>query len=127
MYVSSYDLTIEEENKTLGLITRVNYFTLPSEPFAALVRQVSIKNISHKSLDLELIDGLPVVVPYGLNDWLNKNMCRTIEAWFEVLNLRGKAPFYNLKIIVSDKPYVHHIKEGNFLSASPMKIRSQNS
>ncbi len=114
MYISAYDLTIEEQNKTLGVEVSVNYFTLPASPFAALVRQVTIRNISRKKMDLKFLDGLPVIIPYGLSDRLNKDMCRTIEAWFEVVNLEKKAPFYNLKVAVSDKPYVNHIKEGNF-------------
>ncbi len=114
MFISSFDLTIEEMNKTLGIITEVNYFTLPEEPFAALVRSVTIKNISNKKRELQILDGMPVIVPYGLSDRLLKDMCRTIEAWFEVVNLEKKAPFYNLKVVVSDKPQVCHIKEGNF-------------
>ncbi|MDP2939407.1 MAG: hypothetical protein Q8O13_04915 [Candidatus Omnitrophota bacterium] len=114
MSISSYDLTIEEENKTIGLNVTINYFTIPNEPFSALVRQLTIKNASTQKMNLELVDGLPVVIPYGLPDRLLKDMCRTIEAWFEVVNLEKKAPFYNLKVEVSDKPYVSHIKEGNF-------------
>ena len=114
MAMSSHDLTIEETNHALGLVIRVNYFTLPEEPFAALIRQVSIKNISKKKYELELLDGLPVIVPYGLNDGLLKNMPRTAEAWVKVNNLKKKAPYYHLKVVISDKPEVQHIREGNF-------------
>ncbi len=112
--ITSHDLTLEEINSTLGLIVRVNYFTLPEEPYAALIRRLTLENISQKNYEVELIDGLPVVIPYGMTDWLNKNMSRTVEAWVMVRNLKKNAPFYHLKVVVSDKPAVTHIEEGNF-------------
>ena len=57
---------------------------------------------------------MPLIVPYGLKDWLNKNLSRTVEAWIKVRNLKNKAPYYQLNVEVDDKPEVTHIKEGNF-------------
>lgn len=114
MAITSHDLTLEEINADLGLKIRVNYFTLPEEPFAALVRTVTIMNISKKKCSLEVIDGLPAISPFGLNDWLLKHMSRTAEAWHQVGNLDKKAPYYNLKVVISDKPHVSHITAGNF-------------
>ncbi|HBR15141.1 MAG TPA: hypothetical protein DD723_06325 [Candidatus Omnitrophica bacterium] len=114
LYITAHDLTLEETNFDLGLIIRVNYFTLPEEPYAALVRRVSIRNIGKTSCQVELIDGLPMIVPYGLKDWAIKNMARTVEAWVKVRNLKKNAPYYQLNVEVSDKPEVTHIKEGNF-------------
>lgn len=117
MRISSHDLTIEEINITLGLKVSVNYFTVPQEPYAGLVRRVKIENISKKGLTIECIDGLPLINPYGLKDWLAKNMTRTIEAWMGVHNIDKGAPFYQLTVEVADTPQVTHIKEGNFYFA----------
>ena len=57
--MTAHDLTLEEKNFDLGLSVKVNYFTMPEEPFAALVRRVEIKNLSKKRFDLEVVDGLP--------------------------------------------------------------------
>ncbi|HPD84948.1 MAG TPA: hypothetical protein PK790_05735 [Candidatus Omnitrophota bacterium] len=115
MIITSHDLTLEETNLTLGISVRVNYFTLPEESYAALVRCVTVKNISRsKSLNCELIDGMPAIIPFGHNDWLLKNMSRTAEAWNQVSNLENKAPYYNLKVAISDTPRVEHVTEGNF-------------
>ncbi|MFA6379369.1 MAG: hypothetical protein WCX16_06285, partial [Candidatus Omnitrophota bacterium] len=114
MAISSHDLTIEEFNQTLGISVEVNYSTLPEEQYAALIRQVTIKNKSKIPYDIELIDGMPAIIPYGFNDRLLKDISRTIEAWIQVRNLENKAPFYNLEVIISDKPYVENINEGNF-------------
>ena len=117
MLITSHDLTIEEINSTLGLKVTVNYFTMPQEPFAGLVRRVTIENIGSKQLDIQCVDGLPAINPYGLKDWLAKNMSRTVEAWVTVDNIKNKAPFYQLKVEVADTPQVTPIAEGNFYFA----------
>lgn len=110
----AHDLTLTEVNMDLGLTVEVNYFTLPEEPYSALVRRVTIKNTGKKQYDIDLIDGLPAIVPYGISDWLGKHLSRTVEAWVKVRNLKKKAPYYQLKVEVSDRPKVTHINEGNF-------------
>ncbi len=112
--LSAHDLTLTETNFDLGLEISVNYFTMPEESYAALVRRVVVTNLKKKPCDVELVDGLPVVIPYGLKDWASKNMSRTVEAWVQVGNVEKKAPYYHLKVEVSDTPQVTHIKEGNF-------------
>ena len=114
MLITSHDLTIEEINSTLGLGVRVNYFTLPEEPFAGLIREVEVSNKSGNDYDMELIDGLPMIVPYGLTDGLLKSIPRTAEAWVKVNFVDGKVPYYRLNVEVSDTPAVKHISEGNF-------------
>src|SRR5580692_5794007 len=123
MLITSHDLTIEEINSTLGLKVTVNYFTMPQEPFAGLVRRVSIENTGRKKLDIQCVDGLPAINPYGLKDWLSKNMSRTVEAWMTVHNIKNKAPFYQLKVEVADTPQVTPIAQGNFYFAFDSKSR----
>jgi len=114
MIISFSDLSIEEENKSLGLEVKVNYFTIPSDNFAGLVRILSIKNVSNKPKSLELIDGLPIIIPYGLSNMFLKKLTRTIEAWMGVENLSNNVPFYRLKVDPTDRPEVVHVKKGNF-------------
>ncbi|MBF0386530.1 MAG: hypothetical protein HQL20_01580 [Candidatus Omnitrophica bacterium] len=117
MIISSHDLTIEEINSTLGLKVTVNYFTVAEEPFAGLVRRVKLENISKVRTTLQMVDGLPAISPFGQNDWVMKNMCRTIEAWYKVRNMDRKAPYYQLNVEPADTPQTKHIKEGNFYFA----------
>jgi len=117
MLITSHDLTIEEINSNLGIKTTVNYFTMPQEPFAGLIRRVTVENIGKKKLDIQCVDGLPAINPYGLKDWLGKHMSRTVEAWVTVDNLKNNAPFYRLKVEVADTPQVTPITEGNFYFA----------
>jgi hypothetical protein len=114
MRIRFSDLTLEEENLSLGLKIRVDYFTVPHETFAALARLVTIKNTSRLKKDLEVADGLPQIVPYGTSNLFLKKLGRTIEAWMQVENLRNAAPFYKLAVDPTDRPEVVHIQEGNF-------------
>lgn len=114
MSISAHDLILEEVNVDLGISIRVTYFTLPDEPFSGLIRHISIHNNGTKNYEAEVIDGMPAIVPYGLKDWLIKNMARTAEAWIKVRNVDENAPFYQLNVEVADTPQVTHIHEGNF-------------
>ena len=125
MVIDSHDLTIAEINSSLGISVSVNYFTLPQEPYVALVRRVTIKNLSKKNLSLEALDGMPVLVPCGLSEWALKNMSRTAEAWCQVTNLEAKAPYFNLRVAIADTPQVTPIKEGNFYASFMQEGRSK--
>ncbi len=114
MYITSYDLKLEETNKTLGLYIKVEYFTIPQDNFAGLVRIVTIKNNSKKTRKIQLLDGLPRIVPYGIANLFLKKLSRTIEAWMRVENLDKNAAFYKVNVDPIDRPHVLHIKGGNF-------------
>ena len=114
MGIGLNDFEIRETNNDIGLETRVNYFILPSENFAALVRKISIKNISSKILEGEVIDGLPAIVPFGVPDNLMKNMSNTAMAWMGVENLKKNVPFYRITSSIEDKPEVEEYEAGHF-------------
>ena len=114
MHITSYDLKIRETNLSLGLETEVEYFTIPNDSYAALVRIVTLKNTSRAALKMQLLDGLPQIIPFGTSNLFLKKLSRTIEAWMGVKNLENKVPFYKLQVDPSDRPEVVHIKEGNF-------------
>jgi len=114
MYITSYDLKLEEDNLSLGLKTKVEYFTIPNDSYAALARIVTIKNITKASKKIQLLDGLPQIVPYGVSNLFLKKLSRTVEAWMNIENLERGVPFYKLDVDPTDRPEVIHIKEGNF-------------
>ncbi len=114
MRISAHALAIEEENRSLGISVAVRYFNIPNDLYAGLVRVVTVKNIGGKKRDIQLLDGLAQIVPFGTNDFCLKNMSRTIEAWMRVVNLEKKVPFFKLSVDPADRPEVVHIREGNF-------------
>jgi len=114
MLITPYGLTLEEENLSLGLQIKVEYFTIPNDSFAALVRIVTLKNSGKSRKKIQLLDGLPQIIPFGTTNLFLKKLGRTIEAWMNVENLEKGVPFYKLDVDPTDRSEVIHIKEGNF-------------
>jgi hypothetical protein len=117
MFIGMNELELREENSELGLETSVLYFTIPGENYAGLARSVTFKNTGRDPIDLEILDGMPAVVPYGVNNFLLKELGRTIEAWMEVINLEQDLPFYRVRASVEDKPEVETFESGHFALA----------
>lgn len=114
MQITSYDLKLEETNASLGLQINVEYFSVPNDNYAGLARIVTIKNLKKKSQRLQILDGLPQIVPFGTSNLFLKQLGRTIEAWMNVNNLDKGVPFYKLEVDPTDRPEVIQIQEGNF-------------
>jgi len=117
MKITSYGLTLEEDNLSLGLGVKVEYFTIPNDSYAGLARIVTVKNSNRTDKSVQMLDGLPQIVPYGVSNLFLKKLGRTIEAWMNVENLDRGVPFYKLDVDPTDRPEVIHIKEGNFYLA----------
>jgi len=114
MHIGLNELELVESNDWLGLNIQVLYFILPGEPLAGLVRQLTLKNTGNVSVGLELLDGLPAVVPYGADNGALKHIGRTIEAWMQVENYSQGLPFYRLRASSEDRAEVSSISTGNF-------------
>ncbi|MDO6356055.1 cellobiose phosphorylase [Caloramator sp. CAR-1] len=114
MYIGMNELEIEEVNTENGLQINVLYFMLPQEKIAALVRKVTIKNISNNKKSLEILDGMPVVLPYGISDGGLKQVGNTLKAWMEVYNHEGGIPIFRMRSSSEDSVNVTEFKEGNF-------------
>lgn len=114
MYIGMNELEIEECCSQYGIRTNVLYFTIPEEPIGALVRKVTITNTTTEDLEIELLDGMPYVLPYGLNTDFMKSMGQTMKAWMQVEDVDTKLPYYRLRASTSDVTEIEEIVEGNF-------------
>lgn len=114
MFIGANECEIEEISKDETLRTNVCYFTLPEEGVAALVRKVTITNISNKTVRLEVIDGMPAVIPSGTSNGGLKEIGNTLKAWMSVYNTENKLPFYKLRASAGDSAEVSSIEEGHF-------------
>jgi hypothetical protein len=114
MIIEPFQLTLEEENHTLGLKFIVQYFNVPQDNYAGLIRKLQIKNLNPDTIILEGLDGLPLIIPYGVDNNLLKNMRRLVEAFVEVINYDKRVPFFKGKVETADRPDVLRIKKGNF-------------
>ena len=117
LFIGMNELELQEVNHTIGLQTNVVYFTVPQENFAGLVRQVTFKNISNQLIHCEVLDGLPAIAPFGVNNALLKEINRTLEAWMEVFNLDQNMPFYRVRASVIDSAEVQAVEAGHFALA----------
>ena len=114
MQIHMNGLAIEEQNRSSGMDTKVVYYTLPGENVGALVRVVSVTNQSGEPIELELLDGMPAVIPYGVSMDSMKNMGQTAKAWMQVEDLNEGLPYYRVRASMDDTAAVRRIDGGNF-------------
>lgn len=114
MCIRMNSLSISEDNKEEQLLTQVDYFALPGEKLGALVRKVTITNQSEETIELEVLDGMPAVIPYGVGQESMKNMTQTAKAWMQVEDVRGKVPFFRVRASMGDTAAVTPVEGGNF-------------
>ncbi len=107
-------LTLEETNQTLGLRFTIEYFNVPQADYAGLVRILRIQNLDSAPVTLEGLDGLPLIIPYGVDNYMLKQMRRLVEAFVEVSNFEQGVPFFRGKVEPADRPDVIRIVKGNF-------------
>jgi hypothetical protein len=117
MLIGMNEVEIRETHPGLGLETSVLYFIIPEQPFAGLARRVTFRNLGNKPLELEILDGLPALIPYGTGNHALKEMARTVEAWMEVKHIETRIPFYKLRASSGDSAEVSAIEAGNFALA----------
>ncbi len=110
-------LIIVEENKTLGIRTKVHYFTIPNEPFAALARITSITNTGQRHLEMLCMDGMSSVVPYGINHCNLKMMPFISDGYLRIKNLEDRAPFFTVGNVPGDESETAFVDAGNFYFA----------
>ncbi|MCI3918698.1 cellobiose phosphorylase [Paenibacillus sp. TRM 82003] len=97
-----------------GLRVEVSYFTMPNESFAALVREVTITNTSMRETSFEALDGLPALIPHGMNHAAYKELGYTLKSWMDVDKLDTKVPYYRLRGSIADTAEVSGISGGHF-------------
>jgi hypothetical protein len=117
MTIKMNELVIEEINDREKLTTTVVYNTLPGEKLGALMRKVTVKNTSDTEVDLELVDGMPAIIPYGVGMESMKTMGQTTKAWMQVEYLETKIPYYRVRVSMEDTAEVTEVLGGNFCYA----------
>ncbi|MEN3042362.1 MAG: cellobiose phosphorylase, partial [Fervidobacterium sp.] len=124
MYIGKNELEISEYYKEFGLKTSITYFLLPNERVAALVRIVNIRNASMNDLSIELLDGISILLPTGVNDYLIKHMGNTLRAWMDVYNLESGVPLFKLRSSTEDVARIEEIKDANFYISTVLNAES---
>lgn len=114
MFIGANEVEVEEVNKEKSIQTNALYFTLPNEELGGLVRKVTLKNIGDQPYTLEVLDGMPQVIPYGVDLGAMKMMGQTVKAWMQVQDVEDKVPFYSVRASMEDSAVVKEVKGGHF-------------
>jgi len=115
MYIKPHSVRLVDHNEEAGVETEVLFCTLSGESFPALLRRLTVKNISSKELKIDCLDGLPVLHPAGTRNWMLKNMSRLAEGWFAGVNFTPNGiPYYKLPVEALDRPEIVPLHETHF-------------
>lgn len=117
MAIGRNDLKITHYDELHQIETCVTYYTLSGEKVGALVRKVSIKNMSDKECTIEVLDGMPALIPYGVSMGSMKEMGQTTKAWMQVEDVETKTPYFRVRVSMEDTASVQGIEGGNFAHA----------
>ena len=112
MSVYMNSLAIEDEED--GIKVKVSYTTLPGEKLAALMRVVEITNTTNVKKTLEILDGMPSLIPYGVGQESLKMMAQTTKAWMQVEDVNTNIPYYRVRVSMEDSAVVKKVDGGNF-------------
>ncbi len=97
-----------------GLEMTVTYFILPNEDIGALVRHVTLRNLSGEEKALEILDGMPQIIPYGIQNGQYKEMSNLFRSWSDIRNLENRAPIYKMRAAGDDQAEMKEITGGWF-------------
>ena len=114
MIIHQNGLELDEINNAHRIRTHVTYFTLPEEKAGALVRKVEVTNLSDARITLEMLDGMPACIPYGVSNDDLKTMGSLVKAWMQVEHVETKVPFYRVRASIVDTASVTEVVGGNF-------------
>lgn len=115
MEIEKNALTISEESH--GLRITVCYIILPGENIGALVRRVTVENIDGRAHELEILDGMPQIIPYGIQNGQYKEMSNLFKSWADIKNIENQAPLYTMRASSDDSAEVSEIQGGYFYLA----------
>lgn len=113
MIISAGELELVEDNPRLGLRFQVTYFPMAGLPLAAMVRQVTITNLTRRKRQLAWLDGVARILPFGMDQKLIKFVARHIEGMMGVVDVGG-VPVFRLKQSAADSEKIDRLEGGNF-------------
>lgn len=108
---------VEITCRQAGLEASAVYFGVPGEPVAALARVLTVTNLTSSPIALELLDGLPALVPYGVDQDALKNMTQLAKAWMQVEDVDEGRAYFRVRASMADTAMVTAVEGGNFCLA----------
>lgn len=115
MHIGMSELEIREN--TGSIEASALYYGVPDERAALLARVLSVTNRGNETMELELLDGLPAVVPYGVDQDSLKNMTQLAKAWMRVEDVKEGLACFRVRASMADTACVTEVRGGNFCLA----------
>ena len=102
------------EEKSAKYKIRVEYFGVPNRSYAALARIVYYTNTTQTEQNLEYLDGLAQMLPYGLSNSEFKSCGNLLKSWATVKGLDYGFAYIKMRSSTSDSSDVCGVSGGNF-------------
>ena len=111
MEIEKNVVSVMEESHDLRITVR--YMVLPHEDIGALVRSVTVENLGARR-ELEILDGMPQIIPYGISNGQYKEMSNLFKSWADIKNIENNVPVYTMRASTDDSAEVSMIEGGYF-------------
>lgn len=117
MYIRRRGFAIEERSAGKYEV-RAEYFGVPHEDYAALARVVTYKNLSAKTQEIDMLDGLARILPYGMSNAAFQCTGNLLKSWACVEGTEDGYAFVRMRSSSADTAQVSDISGGNFFVAA---------
>lgn len=108
--MSELEITCRDGELEAGVV----YFGVPGERTAALARILTVRNAGGAPVELELLDGMPELVPYGVDQDALKNMANLAQAWMRVEDTETGRACFRTRASMADTDQVTAVEGCNF-------------
>ena len=111
--MSEVEITCRDGDLEAGAV----YFGVPGERTAALARVLTVRNAGAEPIGLELLDGMPELVPYGVDQDALKNMANLAQAWMRAEDADTGRACFRTRASMADTAQVTAVEGCNFCLA----------
>ncbi len=115
MTVRQADFSLHEERN--GFSTDITYATVPHRSYGALIRKVTLRNLTLLPMDLEVLDGLPIFLSYGISYHGYMDMATLMASYCRVEGVEKATPYFKYSATPSDSAEVKGATAGNWAYA----------
>jgi len=115
--IKNNELRLVEINSDLNLNIEITYFTIPSEDFSALGRKVKVVNTSNVKIEIEILDGLSAILPYGSNNATYKEIGNTLRSYMQGEIKEDGTAIYKLRSSTEDTAQMGIVENSYFYVA----------
>ena len=115
--IKNNELRLVEINNEHNLRVEIVYFTLPNEEFAALGRKVEVTNMLNKTMEIEVLDGLTAILPYGTDNATYKEIGNTLRSYMEGRVEENGTALYKLRSSTEDTTKIDVVEDSYFYVA----------